>query len=429
MGRGTGPSSKETGDRHPLILSETTMERREIKVKNTTASHSISLSELQYVLEGCENDFRIDGRSTSDIRSYSISSSSSASRSGGGGGETAAFLNLSNGCSRVFLPGGSTDVICSTKAEILRPTLLNPDQGILEIHVDYMGDSLGDGGGRSGGSGRGRQITSHKISQTLSKLILPNAIDLEALCIIPQKYCWKISIDLLILSQDGCVLDVCSYAIYKALNETYIPIVTPIVKAQQQQTNNTSSSSRNAKKNKDDFMIESSDLANAIKLEGSEDCPIILTICILQNSDRVGNKQYNTNTQNNNSSSILVMDARLEEELCASIKINVAVDRNGMICGLVNAAGMSSSISSCSESSDEKTTTSSKLLLHKGIPYRLLSNVTESAVNASKYVFENILCLDKNYGADDANVHPFLSEESYVDGRSNEFLQGHFAFR
>ena len=375
---------------------------------NIQINTSISNAELQYMLEGCGDDFRVDGRSCADIRPYIMSGGSSHHHQKSTSSTSA--LPLSNGSSRVSLPGGTTDILCSTKAEIVRPALLHPDEGIVDINVDYFSPSSST----MNNTNRQRKIEETELSQILSRLVIPNSLSLSSLCIIPKQYCWKISIDVLVLAGDGCVIDAASMAIYKALNDTVLPVVKPVKKKEQLLDPIMGGSSVYQKSNaKDDFIIESGDIMDAITPNGAENCPIVLTVCILQQPNSFLRENDNMKQHQNHHlrPAVMVIDARSEEELCAMAKVCVAVDRNGMICGVLKQGG------------------SGSVLGNGSMPYRMLAQVSDLAALAAKPVFQNILGVQKE-GSIKKSLDEVGSNMDFTNiGKPSDFLHGHFDFQ
>ncbi|KAL3777823.1 hypothetical protein ACHAW5_001926 [Stephanodiscus triporus] len=125
----------------------------------------VSSSEASYIIESCLDDFRIDGRSRSEYRvdrrriCPGRTAAAEANDTTTTTTTTGGPLVLSNGSSRVHLPGSSTDVLCSVKADLVRPSSSRPNAGVCELCVDL---SLSrrtvatTGGGRRGGAARGR---------------------------------------------------------------------------------------------------------------------------------------------------------------------------------------------------------------------------------------------------------------------------------
>lgn len=251
----------------------------------------LSQSEIEYTLQGCESSIRLDGRGLTDVRPYEV---------------IVGSLALSNGSARVSLPGGGTDILCSIKAEVF-PVLGGlgskySESGDVEVSVEFLGNA----GVRSNFGARTMKVRHEaELSRILQKL-LANAIDLKALCILPGKWCWKLFVDLLVLSGEGNLIDCCSYAVYSALNATLIPNITVVEK----ETNNTGSS-----KGSDDFIVDG-DVANAICPPGADLCPIAITVCKVANSNH------------------MIVDALPEEEICSSTLISVSIDKHGTICGV-----------------------------------------------------------------------------------------------
>lgn len=291
------------------------------------ATSCFSESERQYTIEGCEANIRLDGRGNTDYRPYIVEKC--------GDNET-TLLVLSNGSSRVYLPNRSTDVVCSVKGEIVRPTLAKPSQGVLEVNVEFFASSQ-----QRSSNKRNKRSEEMNLTQILSTL-LGKAIHLNRLCIIPKKYVWKLFVDVFVVSgAGGNILDACSMAMYTALNSTYLPIVTPLSTQQHHQQQRDTKS----KLIVDDLIVDGT---MTEPIPGATDCPITITIC------RIGKK--------------VVLDCtRLEEECCplGAASLNVSVDTSRRICG----------VHKCGEGS---------------VPFKQLMQVNSMAVDASAKLFDLI---------------------------------------
>ena len=290
----------------------------------TMSSFLTSESERRYTIEGCEANLRVDGRSNSNYRPYII--------------EASPFL-LCNGSSRVHLPNRSTDVVCSVKAEIVHPTISRPSCGIVEVNAEFLGGATR----LIGINKRRRRSEEMELSQILSTLLI-NALHLDKLCIVPGRYCWKLYVDVLVISCSGNAVDACSMAVYAALNSTCLPVVTPVTLAVDGPMDGTGRATTQGKKG-DDLLVDG-DVMHAFTPPGAKDCPITVTLC------RLGKN--------------MVMDCRTEEEICASAKVSVSVDTSGRICG-VHKSGEGS------------------------MPFRQISEVTKMAVALSGKLFEGLL--------------------------------------
>lgn len=298
---------------------------------------AISASEAHYIIESCLTDLRIDGRSKLEHRPYSISNRSTHSTIA-----QAPALILSNGSSRIHLPGATTDVVCSVKADLVRPSLSKPNQGIVELNVDL---SLCGGGGTleastagassSGGGGaqkrrRQQREEESQITSLLQRLILPHAVNHEKLVIWPGKYVWRLAIDVMILRCDGCVLDASSVAIREALRNTKLPKVQAVMEGGGDDITAGSAS-------KNDLLVDG-DHHKAVSPDGAEDCPLVITVSVLSSPPSATDAVTST-TGSKRYKSIAIIDARTEEEACASSRVCVTVDTNGMICGVHTLSG------------------------------------------------------------------------------------------
>lgn len=293
----------------------------------------LASAEMRYIIEGCVNDMRNDGRSVRDFRPYGItpSSSSSSSSASASSVSTAAMassapLVLSNGSSRVTLPGSDTDVLCSVRAELVIPSALHPSDGVVELNVDLLPTATSV----AGGDNRRRRTEEMEISAILTDLLLPHVVDRSALCVIPGKYVWRLNVDVMVLTCDGNVVDVCALAIRSAIRSTVLPMVTPVAKAgadndDGKRGGGSGSGSGSSGKVSDDFVVDG-DIAKASLPPGAESCPVVVTVFVLD-------KERGKNS-GGSGGSVFIVDARSDEEICSSTRISVSVDPVGNICGI-----------------------------------------------------------------------------------------------
>ena len=320
----------------PWYLLETSKATQKQKRHTITTTMAISASEAHYIIESCLTDLRIDGRSKLEHRPYSITNRSTHTKTSQ---QNAPALILSNGSSRIHLPGSTTDVVCSVKADLVHPSPSKPNQGVLELNVDL---SLCGGGGTletsstaaaGGAQKRRRQLREEEsqITSLLQRLILPHAVDHEKLVVWPGKYVWRLAIDVMILRCDGCVLDASSIAIREALQNTKLPKVQAVMEGGSDDNYNAGSTSKN------DLLVDG-DHHRAVPPCGAENCPLVITVSVLS-SPPSATDAVTSNTGSKRHKSIAIIDARTEEETCASSRVCVAVDTSGMVCGVHTLGG------------------------------------------------------------------------------------------
>ena len=273
---------------------------------------------------------RSDGRSTRDFRPYHATSgadaaaaaaaatANTAAASSSSPSAPTAPLVLSNGSSRISLPGSDTDVLCSVRAELVVPSAERPGEGVVEMNVDLLPSASSRGGG---GDNRRRRTEEMEIAAALTNLLLPHVVDRSALCVIPGKYVWRLAVDVLVLTCDGNVVDVCALAIRAAVRSTVLPLVTPVAKAGVDSGGGGGGGSvvgTTTGRVSDDFIVDG-DIAKASIPPGAEHCPVVVTVFVLD-KERGG--------------SVFIVDARSDEELCSATRISVSIDPDGNICGI-----------------------------------------------------------------------------------------------
>ena len=170
----------------------------------------ISSSEQKFIVQGCQENCRQDGRSRQEFRSYStISGGGDCSKADNGSMDDQPPLVLSNGSARVFLATGETHILTSVKAELVVPAISHPNSGVIDIHVDFMHNK------------------DETLESTLSSLLLPHLVETERLCVSPNYFVWKLSVDVLVIaSSGGSLLDACSRGIHAAIRNTLLPKLT-----------------------------------------------------------------------------------------------------------------------------------------------------------------------------------------------------------
>mmetsp|Transcript_8595 Transcript_8595/g.10775 ORF Transcript_8595/g.10775 Transcript_8595/m.10775 type:complete len:232 (+) Transcript_8595:3-698(+) len=198
---------------------------------------------------------------------------------------------------------------------------------------------------------------------------------------------------------DGNLMDVCSMAIWGAMQNTQLPNVVAVLpdsavsKSGSSASTTPSRTKSTGKKALDEIMLDG-DIAHAVVPKGVADCPIVVTVCLLPKYvPNINNNSNSNNSSLNNQASrnvvnaarnvskgienIMVVDTTRLEEACAATKVSVSVDPKGNICGVHKYGSSSILLSSTSDDSCGGT-----------IALSTLSQVQDAAVAVSKGVFE-----------------------------------------
>ncbi|GLC50923.1 hypothetical protein PLESTB_000447000 [Pleodorina starrii] len=182
-----------------------------------------SAGEAAFCQISIENDVRLDGRSCQDMRPVELE---------------LGVIAQAAGSARLHM--GATDVIVGVKVEVGSPSSSAPNQGRLQVTVEFspcaspiykgrFGETYGEQiaaaieaslapGGRGGGRGAGSPSPS-------------SGLDLSKLCILTGKTAWLLYIDALVLNDDGNVMGAVSAATLAALRDTRIPKVEVVTDA------------------------------------------------------------------------------------------------------------------------------------------------------------------------------------------------------
>lgn len=127
-------------------------------------------------------------------------------------------LILSNGSARLTTLDMKETILCSVKAQVIRPSPNRPDRGVLEVSVDKLS--------------AGNQSELDEIQSLLSHLLLADdtsLVDRSSLCILAHEYVWKLSIDLVFLGSSVSAtsrLHAISGVVHAALESTRLPVIT-----------------------------------------------------------------------------------------------------------------------------------------------------------------------------------------------------------
>ncbi|KAF5746167.1 exosome complex component RRP42 [Tripterygium wilfordii] len=244
----------------------------------------LSVGEKRFIQGGIAQDLRSDGRKRLTYRPIYV--------------ET-GVIPQANGSARVKM--GATDVIACVKAELGRPSPLQPDKGKVAIFVDCSPTA------EPTFEGRGAEELSAELSVALQRCLLGGrsgagaGIDLSSLVITEGKVCWDLYIDGLVVSSDGNLLDALGAAIMAALSNTGIPRVLVAASASPDEEPEV-------------------DISDEEYLQfDTSGVPVIVTLT------KVG-RHY-------------IVDATSEEESQMSSAVSISINRQGHICGLTKRGG------------------------------------------------------------------------------------------
>ncbi len=284
----------------------------------------------------------MDGRKCDEFRSFSLQYNVIPSASG------SARLKLHQ-----------TDILVAIKAEVGAPDELAPNEGRVVFSVDCSSSMLGTallGAGLVGGAaalsavGGGGGAADKRELEAMGKILASQlesiynqgrAIRKEKLCIIPGKKCWVLSVDCVVFSTSGSLLDALALCLRAALRTTLIPAITVVctgdgagslAKSSSDGTEGKTSASASSapvrgsgivggsslmggKSGADEWeVLVDEDPANAKSLARWDRLfPLVVTV------NRVG--------------LALVGDASQEEESCASARVSVAIDDKDRVLG------------------------------------------------------------------------------------------------
>lgn len=153
------------------------------------------------------HNLRPDGRKLFDFRKVSF--------------EKDCFVHTSKASSIIRL--GNTTVACSVKTQFANPPEESPDAGFFVPTVRFS----------TVGSNKSLVSTRRKttdlaacLTTFIDSTIKQNkVIDLQQLCIVPEKLSWVLYADIEVIDNDGCLEDACLLSIFAAIKEMKLPLV------------------------------------------------------------------------------------------------------------------------------------------------------------------------------------------------------------
>ncbi|XP_076806094.1 exosome complex exonuclease RRP42-like [Clavelina lepadiformis] len=236
-------------------------------------------SEKWFIVHGVQDDFRTDGRSCESYRHIEL--------------ET-GILSNTHGSARIRL--GSSELLVGVKVELGTPKPQRINEGWLEFHVDCSPNA------HPVFQGRGGKELSDNICSMLTRVYRNNTVmDLEALGVIPQKHCWVVHVDVLILECGGNLIDAASIAVKASLYNTGIPNISL------------------TDGDEGEVEINLPDDPEDVKHLKTINCPVLVTL------SKIGNRH--------------IVDATDEEECCCSASLVMGVTRRGHTVGVRKMGG------------------------------------------------------------------------------------------
>lgn len=225
-------------------------------------------------------------------------------------------MSQTNGSSRLRI--GNTDVLVGIKLEVDSPFPDSPNTGKLEFFVDCSAVATPEF------EGKGGEDLATEIANILSRSYQSSTtIDLKILSILPNKKCWKMYVDILILQCGGNLFDAIGAAVKAALYSTEIPKVTAAT----------------LDGGEADIQV-SDDPFDCIRLNVNN-YPLLVTLC------KIGDN--------------CVVDPTAEEETCGSCNIVLSVSPKGRITSIVKTGHGSLQSSTLLKTLDVGTKVAKKL--------------------------------------------------------------------
>jgi exosome complex RNA-binding protein Rrp42 (RNase PH superfamily) len=325
----------------------------------------VNVSEYDYVIQGCHDDCRADGRTCLEFQTYAIVASSENVTALTDDSHyqpidethrhipTQPILPLANGSARIYRTtsngsyGGCLHMICAIKADLVRPSQHQPSRGVMELIADSLSSS--NYGNTTSTSRKVPLLES--VASVLQKLWVPYAVDYEALCLVPYQYVWRLQVDLYLLDganseSVGSIVDAASHVMNAALRCTILPSIT--VESPFDSTDITNPPDWSDRPS-DCHLIIDGDIRNGKPPSGVHNSPFVVTLSTLCSSDRIATPTKSTNRDtrlSNGAGTVLLVDANPIEASIADGSIHVSCqlpfskddfDTQGKICAIMQS--------------------------------------------------------------------------------------------
>ncbi|XP_059490534.1 exosome complex component RRP43-like isoform X3 [Neocloeon triangulifer] len=170
----------------------------------------MTIHPMKYMRDFLARKIRPDGRKLAEVRPTAVNVGSISTADG------SALIKI-----------GNTVVICGIKAELTVPNAEKPNEGFVIPNLELP--PLCSPQFKSGPPGNTAQVCSQFLADVLAN---SKCVDLQSLCVVPDKVAWVLYCDLVCLDYDGSVLDACVAALVSALSTVTLPEVKydPIMK-------------------------------------------------------------------------------------------------------------------------------------------------------------------------------------------------------
>jgi len=200
-------------------------------------------------------------------------------------------------------------------------------------------------------------------------------------------------VDIVIFRCDGCVLDACAMAMREGLRSTLLPRVSAVVRSDDKSERNNNFTSQGGSSNND--LIVEGDIRKALPPPGAEDCPLVVTVSVLSAPQGERIRHF------------CVVDARTEEEACASSRVCVSVDPKGMVCGVHTLGG-----GGIDEAMNDEFAVEG-LGISSSMPMNMLNDIVGTAASVVKNLYglldtEKMASDGKMSSEDDASGYSYL---------------------
>jgi len=254
-------------------------------------------------------------------------------------------LHLTRGENRavaVVVQGGGTRVTATVTADLVAPPSQDrPQEGSVALSVDlspaastaYRYAAPASLGGAAGGSysssaapiaDRHQKLATNHILRCLERCLLVTALDTEALCVVPGRYVWRLSIAVTVLDDGGNCLDAAVLACAAAVRHYRQPRVD---------TTNAAASNHVPR-------LWPAHLKEPTPLP-LHHTPLTVTHALFRRShdDHADDDDLNHYDDVNNNACCLLVDPTHREELCQTGRVTLALTAHGEICLLDFSGG------------------------------------------------------------------------------------------